>query len=85
MKILISEFALLSLNAPTLPAIEVQVDGGTRWLVWCKYCLVHHVHGSQEGHREAHCVIDTPYSKLGYNLALNDELRSVVADDNEEK
>ena len=38
MKVPIDDYACISLDAPTLPAHEVSIDGITRWRVWCKYC-----------------------------------------------
>lgn len=70
MKLLISEFAWLDLDAPTLPAIECfsLKTRASAWLVFCKYCGVYHRHGPQEGHREAHCPSGEGYSATGYNL-----------------
>ena len=72
MKIPISEYAWLDLDAPTLPAVEcVSLQtSGIHWAVWCKYCEEYHRHGAMEGHRKAHCVGETPYTRTGYNLAL---------------
>ena len=71
MKIPISEYACLDLDAPTLPAREVVINGATRWAVWCRHCGVFHYHGPAEGHREAHCGDPaSPYWRSGYNLAL---------------
>ena len=60
----------LDLTAPTLAAYHRNRNGHKRLMVWCKYCGVWHSHGQGEGHREAHCQEETPYSRTGYNLAL---------------
>ena len=72
MKILTSDTPpyFIDLEAPTLPADPVEVDGRSLWRVWCRYCNQHHFHGPAEGHREAHCQVPTPYQRAGYNLAL---------------
>ncbi len=70
MKVPISEFDVIDLDAPVLPAYEVVVKGAVRWIVWCKHCKNWHEHGPIEGHREAHCQDSrSPYWKHGYNLA----------------
>ena len=70
MKVPISEFNLIDLDAPVLPAYEAEIGGSTHWLVWCKHCNKWHRHGAAEGHREAHCNdSSSPYWKTGYNLA----------------
>ena len=70
MKVPISEFAVIDLEAPVLSAYEVVIDGVTHWVVWCVHCGEWHKHGPAEGHREAHCQDSrSPYWKLGYNLA----------------
>jgi hypothetical protein len=56
MKVPISDYALVDLDAPVLPAYEAVIEGVTHWVVWCKYCQVWHQHGAAEGHREAHCT-----------------------------
>ncbi len=54
-----------------LTAEPVEVDGVTKYSVWCKHCQVWHFHGPMEGHRIAHCTDRaSPYWKTGYNLAL---------------
>jgi hypothetical protein len=71
MKVPISEFDVIDLDAPVLSAYEVVVNGAVRWIVWCKHCMDWHNHGPAEGHREAHCQDSrSPYWKQGYNLAL---------------
>ena len=71
MKVPIDDYACLDLDAPTLLANEITVDGVTRWRVWCKHCQSWHFHGPAEGHREAHCHdSNSPYWRSGYNLAL---------------
>jgi hypothetical protein len=70
LKVPISEHAVISLDAPVLPAYERRHGGRIRWVVWCQYCLEWHSHGQGEGHREAHCNEATPYSATGYNLAF---------------
>jgi hypothetical protein len=69
-KILISDFAVLNLDAPTVAAYAVPHETGVAWGVWCKYCECWHPHGIGEGHREAHCKDATPYTRTGYNLAF---------------
>jgi hypothetical protein len=70
MKVPISECALIDLDAPVLPAYEIRIKGGFRWVVWCRHCRKWHHHGAAEGHREAHCDdLRSPYWKTGYNLA----------------
>ena len=72
MKVPIDDYVCLDLDAPTLPAHEITVDGVTRWRVWCKHCQSWHFHGPAEGHREAHCHdSNSPYWRSGYNLALS--------------
>ena len=39
MKVPISDFALLNLDAPTLPAYEVVIDGAHRRVKVCTRCL----------------------------------------------
>lgn len=34
--------------------------------VWCKHCKVWHYHGPVEGHKVAHCGLNSPYSRTGY-------------------
>ena len=71
MKVPISEFAVIDLDAPVLPAYEAGVEGVTHWVVWCKHCRKWHRHGAAEGHREAHCQdSSSPYWKQGYNLRM---------------
>jgi hypothetical protein len=71
MKVPISEYAIVDLDAPVLPAYERDVDGITNWVVWCVHCEKWHVHGPAEGHREAHCTESaSPYWRKGYNLAF---------------
>ena len=70
MKVPISDYALVDLNAPVLPAYEAIIKGTVRWLVWCKHCRKWHRHGAAEGHREAHRTdSSSPYWNCGYNLA----------------
>ena len=70
MKVPISDYALIDLEAPVLPAYEAIIKGTVRWMVWCKFCNKWHHHGPAEGHREAHCTDATSgYWKQGYNLA----------------
>lgn len=72
MKIVISDSPpyFLDLDAPTLAAEEVAIEGAIVWRVWCWYCRCHHLHGPGEGHREAHCGHGaSPYRATGYNLS----------------
>lgn len=55
MKVPISDFAVLDLDAPTVPAYAVPHETGVAWGVWCRYCECWHAHGIGEGHRESHC------------------------------
>ena len=69
MKVPISDYALIDLDAPVLPAYEAVIHGTTCWLVWCKHCNAWHRHGAAEGHREAHCRYNMrSYWKTGYSL-----------------
>ncbi len=71
-KVSISDYHCLDLDAPVLSAHEVLVDGRVLWRVWCKHCDAYHYHGPAEGHRIAHCrEPDSPYLDTGYNLALS--------------
>jgi hypothetical protein len=49
MKVPISPHAVISLDAPVLPAYTVVLNGTTRWHVWCKHCGEWHTHGAAEG------------------------------------
>ena len=58
-------------DAPTLEAESVMLEGDIhRYRVWCVHCCEHHYHGPRDGHREAHCKIETEYSKTRYNIEL---------------
>ena len=73
MKVPIDDYAVIDLNAPTLPAVQVRNrrSGAMHWRVWCRHCGAWHYHGVGEGHREAHCTNPASrYNKTGYNLAL---------------
>ena len=71
MKVPIDHYAVIDLDAPTLPAYEAGIAGVTVWRVWCAHCCRWHQHGAGEGHREAHCHDPaSPYERSGYNLAL---------------
>ncbi len=71
-KVSISDYHCLDLDAPVLPAHEVVVDGRVLLRVWCKHCGEYHYRGPAEGHRIAHCRgSDSPYLDTGYNLALS--------------
>jgi hypothetical protein len=50
MKVPINEVGRISLDAPMLPAEEVQIGGVTCWRVWCRHCQAWHYHGPAEGH-----------------------------------
>jgi hypothetical protein len=64
MKVPISDYDVIDLLAPTLPAYSRRgTSGAVRWLVWCCHCQVWHYHRAGDGHREAHCEVQTPYSK----------------------
>ena len=54
-KVPIDHYAVIDLDAPTLPAYEAVIDGATVWHVWCAHCCRWHRHGAGEEHREAHC------------------------------
>lgn len=76
MKVPITGYSAISLDAPTLPAYSLKSRGGAvRWLVWCRHCMVWHYHGAGDGHREAHCQEPTPFSTSGYNLAYRGRWR----------
>jgi hypothetical protein len=71
MKVPISDYAVVDLDAPVLPAYERVVEGVMNWAVWCAHCEKWHFHGPADGHREAHCTDPaSPYWKTGYNLAF---------------
>lgn len=38
------------------------------WRFYCPFCKVYHLHGTGLGHRVAHCIGNTPFSKYGYVL-----------------
>ena len=77
MKVPISEYACVSLDAPVISAYEVNSDGVIHWVVWCGHCATWHWTGAAEGHREAHCRDpDSPCWRTGYNLAYAGRLRS---------
>jgi hypothetical protein len=38
MKLPITDYTLIDVDAPVLPAYEAFVDGSRYWLVWCRYC-----------------------------------------------
>ena len=38
--------------------------------VWCPYCMKWHTHGAKNGHRVAHCTINTPFSGTGYYIKM---------------
>ena len=74
MRVPISDCHVIDLDAPTLSAYEVVINGVSCWVIWCKHCRKLHRHGAAEGHREAHCDDSTsPYWKSGYNLAYAGE------------
>ena len=45
MKVPGSEFAVIRLDAPVLPAYEAVIQSANRRLVWCKHCQTWHRHG----------------------------------------
>jgi hypothetical protein len=72
MKIVISNTPpyFLDLDAPTVAAEPVPIDGVEQWRMWCGHCNKWHIHGPGEGHRIAHCdEPGGPYERSGYNLA----------------
>jgi hypothetical protein len=70
-KVPISDYAVVDLDAPVLLAYERVVDGATNWVVWCSCSQTWYSHGPAEGHREAHCLDPaSPYWRTGYNLAF---------------
>ena len=76
MKVPISDYLCLDLDAPVLPAEQVEVDGRILWRVWYKHCEEYHYHGPAPGHRIAHCQRPgSPYDECGYNLARADTSR----------
>ena len=48
-EIVISDFAVLGLGAPTVAAYAIPHETGVAWGLWCKYCEVWHEHGIGEG------------------------------------
>lgn len=78
MKVPISEFALIDLDAPVLSAYKAVINGVTHWM-WCWFCNRWHRHGAAERHREAHCTDPTSgYWKQGYNLAYAGEWKKDI-------
>ena len=49
MKVPISDFHLVDLDAPVLPAYEAVIEGATFYVVWCRYCKKWHRYGAAEG------------------------------------
>lgn len=47
---------LLEPNKSLVPSFRE--EGGNR-RVWCRFCVVWHTHGSEVGHRVAHCLTET--------------------------
>lgn len=46
-----------------------QHANGSQLVVWCQHCGAYHFHGHGEGHRVAHCTVETsPYRETGYDL-----------------
>jgi len=72
MRVPISDYAFLDLDAPTLAAYAVPHETGVAWGIWCKYCATWHFHGIGEGH----CQRRTPYTNSGYNLAFAGDCES---------
>lgn len=73
MKVPISDFACIDLDAPTIATREIRDEetGSVRWVIWCQYCREWHYHGAGEGHREGHCSEPgSPHSVTGYSVAL---------------
>jgi hypothetical protein len=59
---------------PVLKAELEEIPGHhITYKVWCPFCKVYHRHGNVEGHRVAHCNIDTPFERTGYIIALDPE------------
>lgn len=60
-----------------IPVVSCKGEGD-RWVFWCPFCKMSHVHSPERGHRVAHCVdfdvlgrrIDSPYREAGYILEL---------------
>lgn len=54
------------------PVIECEeredLPGGVKF--HCQYCGKDHLHGIGEGHRNSHCIEDSPYKETGYILKL---------------
>jgi hypothetical protein len=83
-KIVISELPpyFLDLDARTLSAFEVEIDGVKVWRVWCRFCVCWHDHGAGEGHRIAHCADPgSPYNREGYNLAYAGSYNAAKVED----
>jgi len=51
--------------------------GGIKF--WCPYCRKWHYHGVGNGHRVAHCGLDSPFQEHGYILKMmsKSELREI--------
>ena len=67
MKILISDFALLDLEAPTVAAYAIPHETGVAWGVWCR-CFEKWQHGIRERHETPIAKATRPTS--WYNLAF---------------
>ena len=52
---------------PPLVRAVLAADG-VNWRITCPHCQTIHVHGTGEGHRQAHCLKGTPHRELGYVL-----------------
>lgn len=58
-----------ALDAPTIEAEEITIDGQVLWRFQCDHCQTYHHHGPGPGHRMAHCHdVNSPLEAKGYNL-----------------
>lgn len=78
MKVPISNVDCLNLDAPVLPAYEVNRDNIIGWAVCCQHCQTWHWHGPAEGHGETRRTDltslnggrDTTWRTLGGNTPI---------------
>jgi hypothetical protein len=54
---------------PRLPAYRITAGSQSRLIVYCEHCRDYHFHGVGDGHRIAHCHVESsPYRQTGYTL-----------------
>lgn len=63
------DFWIQYMNQPAeYPVLQARAAAYGTWVIECPYCGKRHTHGAKEGHRVAHCAVDTPESVKGYIL-----------------